>query len=78
MSHHMNPREMTQSALLQHIQGMNRITVEALADCEIVTLSDLAGLQDNLDRRHEIARIIGVSSAQIDKWAKDATQLTAR
>ena len=78
MSHQMNPRDMTQSGILQHIKGMNHEIVLALADCEIITLDDLAKLHVNLDRRHEIARIICATSAQMDDWAEDAMRLIGK
>ena len=78
MSHSMSPRDMTQSGILQHIKGMNREIVLALADCEIITLTDLAKLHGNVDRRHEIARIIYATSAQMDGWAEDAMHLVGK
>lgn len=78
MSHSMSPRDMTQSGILQHIKGMNREIVLALADCEIITLDDLAKLHGNSDRRHEIARIICATSVQMDDWADDAMRLVGK
>ena len=78
MSHQMNPRDMARSAILQQIKGMNHETVMALADCEIITLDDLAKLHGNSDRRHEIARIICATSVQMDDWADDAMRLVGK